>query len=72
MVPMWWKIHPIQGNSNTGVPTYPRISCNNAPFGDMFMNYMDYTDDIAMTMFTIGQKARMDAMFVPGGAKYRC
>ncbi len=61
---------PNQGNSNTGVPVYPKISCNNAPFGDMFMNYMDYTDDIAMTMFSVGQKARMDAMFVPGGAKF--
>nr|MBP6316359.1 zinc metalloprotease [Chitinophagaceae bacterium] len=49
---------PNQGNSNTGVPVYPKISCNNAPFGDMFMNYMDYTDDIAMTMFSVGQKAR--------------
>jgi hypothetical protein len=27
----------------------------------MFMNYMDYTDDRAMFMFTQGQSARMDA-----------
>ena len=61
---------PNQGAQNTGVPTYPRISCNNTPFGDMFMNYMDYTDDIAMTMFTMGQKSRIDAMFIPGGARF--
>lgn len=36
----------------------------------MFMNYMDYTDDIAMTMFTMGQKSRIDAMFIPGGARF--
>lgn len=58
---------PNQGAENTGVPVYPKISCNNAPFGDMFMNYMDYSDDIAMTMFTIGQKTRMEALFVAGG-----
>ena len=27
----------------------------------MFMNYMDYTDDDAMMMFTTGQAARMNA-----------
>jgi hypothetical protein len=61
---------PNQGAENTGVPVYPHISCNNAPFGDMFMNYMDYSDDIAMTMFTINQKARMDALFTAGGSRF--
>jgi hypothetical protein len=37
------------------------VTCNNGPDGDMFMNYMDYTDDAAMFMFTKGQAARMDA-----------
>jgi hypothetical protein len=30
---------------------------------------MDYTDDRGMYMFTDGQKARMDALFVSGGAR---
>ncbi|MGX8908915.1 zinc metalloprotease [Streptomyces netropsis] len=52
---------PNQGGPNTGRPTFPHVTCNNGPNGDMFMNYMDYTDDAAMFMFTRGQKARMDA-----------
>ncbi|MFN4123017.1 MAG: M43 family zinc metalloprotease [Flavobacteriales bacterium] len=30
------------------------------PHGEMFMNYMDYSDDVCMSMFTIGQKEVMD------------
>ena len=41
---------PNQGAENYGKPTYPHVSCSNAPTGDMFMNYMDYTDDAAMYM----------------------
>jgi Pregnancy-associated plasma protein-A len=42
-------------------PTWPHVSCNNGPNGDMFMNYMDYVDDDSMFMFTPGQVARMHA-----------
>lgn len=52
---------PNQAGPNGGTPTYPLISCNNAPHGDLFMNYMDYVDDAAMCMFTNGQIARMHA-----------
>jgi hypothetical protein len=44
---------------NFGKPTFPHVSCNNGPNGDMFMNYMDYSDDDSMFMFTPGQVARM-------------
>lgn len=50
---------PNQAGSNTGCPTYPAISCNNGPNGDMFMNYLDYSNDSCMYMFTKGQKNRM-------------
>ena len=46
---------------NYGTPTWPHITCNNGPNGDMFMNYMDYVDDAAMFMFTHGQAARINA-----------
>ena len=52
---------PNQGGPNEGAPVYPKLSCNNAPHGDMFMNYMDYVDDSAMFMFTHGQIERMNA-----------
>lgn len=46
---------------NFGTPKFPHVTCHNGPNGDMFMNYMDYVDDIAMFMFTNGQVARMSA-----------
>jgi len=53
---------PNQGDYRAGNPSFPHISCNNGPNVDMFMNYMDYTDDAAMNLFTFGQAARMDAV----------
>lgn len=52
---------PNQGGPNYGAPAFPVTSCSNGPNGDMFMNYMDYTDDRAMFMFTQGQVDRMQA-----------
>jgi hypothetical protein len=50
---------PNCAEPNYGTPTWPQITCNNGPNGDMFMNYMDYTDDAAMFMFTSQQVLRM-------------
>ena len=52
---------PAAQAANMGTPSFPHITCNNGPSGDMFMNYMDYTDDAGMFMFTVGQVARMNA-----------
>jgi len=52
---------PNQGGGNFGTPTFPHVSCGNGPNGDLFMNYMDYVDDVAMFMFTQGQVGRMQA-----------
>jgi hypothetical protein len=40
------------------------VSCSSA---DMVENYMDYSDDACMNLFTAGQKARMRALFSNGG-----
>ncbi len=59
---------PTQQASNSGCPTHPQITCANTT-GDMFMNYMDYTADNCMVMFTAGQRARMLATLSPGGPR---
>ncbi len=46
--------------------TDPSMNCGPSP---MNMNFMDYVADQNMYMFTKGQKARMRAVFAPGGAR---
>jgi hypothetical protein len=53
---------PNQAGPNTGRPSFPHVTCSNGPNGDLFMNYMDYTDDAGMFMFTTGQVVRMQAV----------
>lgn len=40
------------------------VSCGSV---DMVQNYMDYSDDACMNLFTQGQTTRMRALFAPGG-----
>lgn len=61
---------PNQADEHYGCPKFPQVSCSNAPNGDMFVNYMDYTNDKCMFMFTKGQKSRMSATLVTGGARH--
>jgi hypothetical protein len=59
---------PVHSTSNYGCPSHPKSNtCGTS--AEMFMNYMDYTDDACMYMFSAGQKARMQALFVTGGAR---
>ncbi|SHJ67688.1 Por secretion system C-terminal sorting domain-containing protein [Hymenobacter daecheongensis DSM 21074] len=60
---------PTQQTSNAGCPAFPRRTCGNTTNGDMFMNYMDYTDDACMYMFSTGQSTRMSALFATGGSR---
>ena len=60
---------PTHNAANSGVPAYPHYStCSGNPV-EMTMNYMDYTDDRGMYMFSNGQKSRMAAIFVSGGSR---
>ncbi len=51
---------PNQGDATFGCPNFPKTdNCATSSPGIMFMNYMDYSDDNCMNMFTAGQKTRM-------------
>jgi hypothetical protein len=57
---------PDSDGPNFGCPVYPSVACSTT---DMTMNYMDYTDDGCMYMFSNGQKDRMLAVFAAGGPR---
>ena len=60
---------PTHDSPNFGVPAAGhRSTCSGTPL-EMYMNYMDYTDDRGMYMFSNGQKARVDAIFAVGGSR---
>ncbi|RYF45972.1 MAG: hypothetical protein EOO39_50425, partial [Cytophagaceae bacterium] len=54
---------PTHQTSNSGEPTHPKTNTCGTP-DEMFENYMDYCNDIAMNLFTINQGDRMTAVFM--------
>ncbi len=57
---------PNQSDENYTCPTtngsVRTDACSSSSPGVMYQNYMDYSDDRCMVMFTAGQKARMQAV----------
>jgi hypothetical protein len=54
---------PVSDAANYGCAT-GHVSCSST---DMVQNYMDYSDDACMNLFTAGQNTRMRALFAAGG-----
>jgi len=61
---------PWAKQSNFGCPTHPafvnRCGTGQSPNGEMTMNFMDYTDDPCMYMFTLDQKTRVQTAMSQG------
>lgn len=78
----WLNLRHIWGDGGCGASDFvadtpdadgPNYSCplSSTSCGslDNVQNYMDYTDDACMNMFTQGQGDRMQALFAPGGSR---
>jgi hypothetical protein len=61
---------PPQQAPDYGDPSGMILTCGNEPYGNLYMDYMDFTDDIGMHLFTYGQRDRMRSLFAPGGFRY--
>ncbi|MCA9518887.1 MAG: zinc metalloprotease, partial [Myxococcales bacterium] len=53
---------PAERSNQFGCPSPQPDSCRNKSGLDPIYNFMDYTDDLCMFVFTAGQAARMDDM----------
>jgi hypothetical protein len=53
---------PNQFAENSGCHEGVKSSCDDTPFGDMYQNYMDYSDDACMNLFTKGQADYMNTV----------
>lgn len=61
---------PPQQGSSSGCPSFPQMSsCSINAYGNMFMDYMDFTNDACMNMFTKGQATEMRSLFAKNGPR---
>lgn len=60
---------PTQQAANRGCNSGEKFTCGSTAHGDMYMNYMDFSDDACMYMFTKGQRDRMRVLFENGGPR---
>ncbi len=67
---------PPHNTANYGCPGVVNVTCTSNsttnPLGftrQMTMNYMDYTNDACMYMFSLGQSSRMNATFLSNGGR---
>ncbi|MEZ4909424.1 MAG: M43 family zinc metalloprotease [Saprospiraceae bacterium] len=79
----WLNLRHIWGASDCSTDDYvddtpkanrPHYNCeygaSSCGAKNMIENYMDYSDDACMSLFTAGQKSRMQALFAVNGFRY--
>ena len=57
---------PPQQGPTYGCPAFPHVSCSNGPNGDLFQDYLDYSNDACMALFSEDQKGRMQDVLAAG------
>ncbi len=60
---------PVQHGPTRGCPSGVINSCSNNASGSMYMNFMDFTNDDCVNMFTIGQVNKMHELFQKDGLR---
>lgn len=60
---------PQQLSYNYSCPTFPHVTSCSPASGEMFMNFMDLSNDACMNLFTVGQKLKMRSLFASGGIR---
>ena len=60
---------PPQAGPTRGCPSGVIATCSSGAAGNMYMNFMDFTNDECTNMFTLGQADRMREVFAAGGAR---
>jgi hypothetical protein len=60
---------PPQAGPTRGCPSGVIATCSSGSAGNMYMNFMDFTNDECTNMFTHGQAGRMRELFQTGGAR---
>jgi hypothetical protein len=60
---------PPQEGPTRGCPSGVVSTCSAGASGNMYMNFMDFTNDDCVNMFTAGQVNKMHELFSEGGAR---
>lgn len=60
---------PPQEGPTRGCPSGVVSTCTSGASGNMYMNFMDFTNDDCVNMFTAGQVNKMHELFNNGGAR---
>lgn len=60
---------PPQAGPTRGCPSGVVATCSSGAAGNMYMNFMDFTNDECTNMFTLGQASRMRQLFNAGEAR---